>query len=166
MLTRFIKAQLAIFTVASIIGIVVMVLAYLQLPTLLGIGRIAVKLELPNTGGLYQFSNVTYRGVQIGKVTEVHATRAGAEATMSLASSPKIPADLQARVLSVSAVGEQYVDLLPKTDTGPYLRDEHDRPAAGGADARPGGCAPQQHSERQADSPSRRGVQGPQRIRR
>jgi virulence factor Mce-like protein len=121
---------LAIFTVASIIGIVVMVLAYLQLPTLLGIGRIAVKLELPNTGGLYQFSNVTYRGVQIGKVTEVHATRAGAEATMSLASSPKIPADLQARVLSVSAVGEQYVDLLPKTDTGPYLRDGSVIPAS------------------------------------
>ena len=38
----------------------------MQVPTLLGIGRLTVKLQLPNTGGLYRFSNVTYRGVQIG----------------------------------------------------------------------------------------------------
>ena len=123
MLTRYVRLQLAIFTIASIVGIVAMVLVYMQLPTLLGIGRIAVKLELPRTGGLYQFSNVTYRGVQIGRVTGVRATRSGAEATLSLATSPKIPADLQASVLSVSAVGEQYVDLQPRTDDGPYLHD-------------------------------------------
>lgn len=123
MLTRFVRAQLIIFTIASIVGIVAMVVVYMQLPTLLGIGRMSVKLELPRTGGLYQFSNVTYRGVQIGRVTDVRATRSGAEATLSLASSPKIPADLEARVLSVSAVGEQYVDLLPRTDDGPYLHD-------------------------------------------
>ena len=123
MLTRFVRTQLIIFTVASIVGVLAMVLVYMQAPTLLGIGRMTVKMELPRTGGLYRFSNVTYRGVQIGKVTDVHATRAGAEATLSLATSPNIPADLQANVLSVSAVGEQYVDLQPKTDSGPYLRD-------------------------------------------
>jgi len=123
MLTRFVRNQLIIFTVASIVGILAMVLVYMQAPTLLGIGRMTVKMELPRTGGLYQFSNVTYRGVQIGKVMDVHATRAGAEATLSLATSPKIPADLQANVMSVSAVGEQYVDLQPRTDSAPYLQD-------------------------------------------
>lgn len=123
MLTRFVRNQLIIFTIASIVGIAVMVVVYMQAPTLLGIGRITVKLELPRTGGLYQFSNVTYRGVQLGKVTEVVPTRSGAVATLSLASDPKVPADLQARVLSVSAVGEQYVDLVPRTDSGPYLQD-------------------------------------------
>lgn len=121
MLTRFVRNQLIIFTIASIVGVLAMVLVYMQLPTLLGIGRMTVKMELPRTGGLYRFANVTYRGVQIGKVTDVRATRSGAEATLSLATSPKIPADLQASVLSVSAVGEQYVDLLPRTDSGPYL---------------------------------------------
>jgi virulence factor Mce-like protein len=123
MLTRFVRAQLIIFTIASIVGITAMALVYMQAPTLLGIGRMTVKLELPRTGGLYRFSNVTYRGVQMGKVTDVRATRAGAEATLSLATSPKIPADLQANVFSVSAVGEQYVDLQPRTDAGPYLQD-------------------------------------------
>ncbi|EHB53385.1 virulence factor Mce family protein [Mycolicibacterium rhodesiae JS60] len=123
MLTRFVRNQLIIFTIASVVGIAVMVVVYIQAPTLLGIGRITVKLELPRTGGLYQFSNVTYRGVQLGKVTEVVPTRTGAVATLSLESNPKVPADLQARVLSVSAVGEQYVDLVPSTDSGPYLQN-------------------------------------------
>ena len=123
MLTRFVRNQLIIFTIAGIVGVLAMVLVYMQLPTLLGIGRMTVTVELPRTGGLYRFSNVTYRGVQIGRVTDVRATRAGAQATLSLSTSPKIPADLQASVLSVSAVGEQYVDLQPRTDSGPYLRN-------------------------------------------
>jgi len=123
MLTRFVRNQLIIFTIAGIVGVLAMVLVYMQLPTLLGIGRMTVTMELPRTGGLYRFSNVTYRGVQIGRVTDVRATRAGAQATLSLSTSPKIPADLQASVLSVSAVGEQYVDLQPRTDSGPYLRN-------------------------------------------
>ena len=82
MLTRFVRIQLIIFTIASIVGVTAMVLVYMQAPTLLGIGRMTVKLELPRTGGLYRFSNVTYRGVQVGKVTDVRATRAGAEATL------------------------------------------------------------------------------------
>jgi len=123
MLTRFVRNQLIIFTIASIVGVTAMVLGYLQLPTLLGIGRVEVKMELPRTGGLYRFSNVTYRGVQIGKVTDVRPNRTGVVATLSLDAKPKIPADLVARVLSVSAVGEQYVDLLPRTDGGPYLAD-------------------------------------------
>lgn len=123
MFTRFVRAQLIIFTVVSVIGICAMVLVYMQMPTLLGIGRMTVKLELPRSGGLYRFANVTYRGVQLGKVVDIEATEAGAEATLSLATSPKVPADLQARVLSVSAVGEQYVDLRPRTDSGPFLKD-------------------------------------------
>ncbi|MET0705012.1 MAG: MlaD family protein [Mycobacterium sp.] len=123
MLTRFVRIQLAIFTIAGLIAVGVMVFGYMQGQTLLGVGRYTVKVQLPATGGLYQFSNVTYRGVQIGKVTSVNLTPTGAEATLSLDSSPKIPADLTAAVRSISAVGEQYVDLLPRTDAGPYLHD-------------------------------------------
>ena len=122
-LTRFVRNQLIIFTIASIVGVAVMIFTYMQLPALLGIGHIKVTLELPAAGGLYRFSNVTYRGVQIGEVREVKLTEKGAEAKLTLDTSPKIPADLQAEVRSVSAVGEQYVDLRPRTDSGPYLRD-------------------------------------------
>jgi virulence factor Mce-like protein len=123
MLTRFVRIQLIIFTVASIVGVAIMLFAYIQIPTLLGLGRLTVKLDLPATGGLYKFSNVTYRGLQIGKVTSIDLTDNGAQATLSLDTSPKIPADLKAEVRSMSAVGEQYVELLPRTDKAPYLQD-------------------------------------------
>jgi phospholipid/cholesterol/gamma-HCH transport system substrate-binding protein len=66
---------------------------------------------------------VTYRGVQVGRVTDVELTDAGAEATLRLDTSPRIPMDLRAEVRSISAVGEQYVDLQPRNDSPPYLQD-------------------------------------------
>ncbi|CAN5601168.1 MlaD family protein [soil metagenome] len=124
MLTRFVRTQLIIFTIASIIGVAVMVFGYMQVPTLLGLGRITVKLELPAAGGLYRFSNVTYRGVNVGKVTDVKVIGGNhVEATLSLDKSPRIPAQLEAQVLSMSAVGEQYVDLQPHDESPPYLEN-------------------------------------------
>ncbi len=122
-LTRFIKIQLAIFTIAGTLGVLAMMFFYMQLPTLLGIGRMTVTMELPAAGGLYRFGNVTYRGVEVGKVTSVALTRDGAKATLSLNTSAKIPANLVAEVRSISAVGEQYVELRPRTDSPPYLHN-------------------------------------------
>lgn len=123
MLTRLVRIQLTIFTLVGIVGMAVMAFVYMQVPTLLGLGGMTVSLELPATGGLYRFSNVTYRGVQVGKVTGIGLTASGAKATLSLDASSKIPADLQAAVRSISAVGELYVDLLPRTDSAPYLHN-------------------------------------------
>jgi phospholipid/cholesterol/gamma-HCH transport system substrate-binding protein len=94
---------------------------YLQIPGLVGIGRYTLKAELPASGGLYPTANVTYRGVTIGKVTDVVPTEQGAEATMSLDSNYKIPVDAVANVHSVSAVGEQYLDLVSTGNPGKYL---------------------------------------------
>src|ERR1700755_3523292 len=99
MLSRFVRNQLIIFTIASIIGVAVMLFTYMQVPTLLNIGRLTVKLELPAAGGLYRFSNVTYRGVQVGKVTGVKLTANVAKATLLLGTSPTLPANLPAQVV-------------------------------------------------------------------
>jgi phospholipid/cholesterol/gamma-HCH transport system substrate-binding protein len=123
MLTRLVRIQLVIFSIVALVGLLLMVFVFIQVPTLLGIGKITVTLELPAGGGLYRFSNVTYRGVQVGKVTALRLTKHGAEATLSLDTSPKIPLDLRAEVRSASAIGEQYVDLRPVNGSGPYLRD-------------------------------------------
>lgn len=123
MFSRLIRVQLIIFVIASIVGVTAMVVGYLQIPLLFGLGRTIVTVELPAGGGLYTFSNVTYRGVQIGRVTDVALTPAGAKATLSLDTSPKVPADLVAEVHSISAVGEQYIDLMPRTSEPPYLQN-------------------------------------------
>ena len=112
MLTRLIKRQLVIFGILTAVALLVLGIYYLQIPTLMGIGQYQLKAELPASGGLYPTANVTYRGITIGKVTAVEPTEKGAEATMSISSKFKIPLDAVANVHSVSAVGEQYLDLV------------------------------------------------------
>ncbi|MGO9928784.1 MAG: MCE family protein [Mycobacterium sp.] len=121
MLTPFIRRQLIAFGILTVISLLVLGVYYLQIPSLVGIGRYTLKAELPATGGLYPTANVTYRGITIGKVTDVEPTEQGAEATMSIDSHYKIPIDATANVHSVSAVGEQYLDLVSTGTPGKYL---------------------------------------------
>ncbi|MGO4444288.1 MCE family protein [Mycobacterium sp. 2YAF39] len=121
MLTRFIKIQLVLFTVLTIIAITVLGWYYLRIPSLVGIGQYELHAELPRSGGLYATANVTYRGSQIGKVTSVVPTENGARATMSIDNRYKIPADASANVHSVSAIGEQYLDLVSEGNPGQFL---------------------------------------------
>ncbi|TCK01288.1 MCE family protein [Nocardia alba] len=113
-LTKFVHVQLAIFAVLTVIGLVVMGGTYIQLPAMFGIGRYGVTVQLAATGGLYPTANVSYRGTNIGKVEAVRLTSAGVEADLSINSDYKVPSDSTAWVRSVSAIGEQYVDLVPE----------------------------------------------------
>jgi phospholipid/cholesterol/gamma-HCH transport system substrate-binding protein len=123
MLTPFIRRQLILFGILTVIALSVLGIYYLQIPSLVGIGRYTLKAELPASGGLYPTANVTCRGITIGKVTDVKPTAEGAEATMSIDSSYKIPIDTVPNVHSVSAVGEQYLDLVPCGKPGKSLSD-------------------------------------------
>ncbi|MEC4762781.1 MCE family protein [Mycobacterium sherrisii] len=123
MLTPFIRRQLWLFLVLTVVSLLVLGVYYLQVPSLMGIGRYTLKADLPASGGLYPTANVTYRGITIGKVTAVEPTTHGAEATMSIDSQYKIPVDAVANVHSVSAVGEQYLDLVSTGNPGKYLAD-------------------------------------------
>ncbi|MGW0162536.1 MCE family protein [Mycobacterium sp. NPDC003323] len=124
-LTRRILMQMAVFIAISIIAIGIMAFSYMRLPNLLfGAGHYRVTVELPETGGLYERANVTYRGSQVGRVEKVGLTDNGTvEALLSLESDVPIPADLDAQVHSQTAVGELFVELLPRSADGPELRD-------------------------------------------
>ncbi|MGV0793298.1 MCE family protein [Mycolicibacterium sp. XJ1819] len=121
-LTRQILIQMAIFSLIAVVALAIMVFGYMRLPSLIGVGQYRVTLELPETGGLYPRSNVMYRGVHVGEVKSIDLTDTGVNAELSLNADVKIPADLEAEVHSVSAVGEQYVQLLPRRGEGPELR--------------------------------------------
>ena len=112
-----------IFSLLAVVALGIMIFGYMRLPALLGIGQYRVTVELPEAAGLYPRGNVTYRGTEVGTVKSVKLTDTGVEAVLSLTSNIKIPADLEAEVHSVSAVGEQYVQLLPRNGEGPVLKD-------------------------------------------
>src|SRR6478735_7209484 len=67
-------------------------------------------------GGVYPTSVVTYRGSEVGRVTSVDVTRDGVRAVLKLDSSTKIPSDVHAEVHSRSAIGEQFVQLIPAAE--------------------------------------------------
>ncbi|MBH0781529.1 MCE family protein [Nocardia bovistercoris] len=123
-LTRFVRVQLTIFSILTVVGLVVMGGVYVKLPAMFGIGRYEVTVKLPATGGLYEHANVAYRGTNVGVVEAVVLTRQGVDAKLSIDSDYKIPSDVDAWVRSVSAIGEQYVDLVPvENPQGGNLRD-------------------------------------------
>lgn len=122
MLTRFIKLQLVAFTVLTVLALLGLGVYYLRLPSLTGIGQYSLKVDLPAAGGLYRTANVTYRGVTIGRVTGIEPTETGARATLSIGDKYKIPVDSTANVRSVTAIGEQYVDLVSGGGPGEYFQ--------------------------------------------
>ena len=74
---------------------------------------------------MYAGGLVSYRGVRVGEVHKLVLTHDGVDAYLDIDNGwdDKIPSDTLAVVGNRSAVGEQYVDLQPQTDNGPYLHD-------------------------------------------
>ncbi|MGV0795532.1 MlaD family protein [Mycolicibacterium elephantis] len=122
-ITRLTAIQLIAFAVIAAVAAGVMSVGYMRLPSMLfGIGQYHIVLQLPTSGGLYARANVTYRGTEVGRVKTIRLAN-GVEAILAMRSNIEIPADLRAEVHSQSAIGEQYVALLPQTDGAPYLKD-------------------------------------------
>jgi phospholipid/cholesterol/gamma-HCH transport system substrate-binding protein len=120
-LTRFIKIQLVLFAILTLVALIALGWYYLRLPARFGVGQYELYAELPRSGGLYATANVTYRGTQIGKVTAVEPTETGARVTMSIDDRYTIPVDASANVHSVSAIGEQFLDLVSTGAPGQYF---------------------------------------------
>ncbi|OMB93119.1 mammalian cell entry protein [Mycobacterium sp. NS-7484] len=116
MIDRLTRLQLMIFGVVTILTVGAISLFYLHLPAAVGIGTYHVKANFASGGGIYQNANVTYRGVTVGRVESVGLAPDGVIADMQLNSNTAIPDNVTATVKSVSAVGEQYIDLIPPED--------------------------------------------------
>ncbi|KAA0116955.1 MCE family protein [Mycolicibacterium sp. P9-22] len=116
MLTRLTRLQLSIFAIVTVLTVTAISAFYLHVPAALGIGTYDVTADFKAGGGLYQNANVTYRGVTIGRVESVNLTGDGVVAQMRLNTDTDVPENVTATVKSVSAVGEQYIDLVPPTD--------------------------------------------------
>jgi phospholipid/cholesterol/gamma-HCH transport system substrate-binding protein len=129
------RIRIAAFLVLSAVGIVYVTAAYLGfVDRVLGRG-LTVHATLPTSGGLYEGSEVTYRGVKIGKVSRMTATRDGVTVDMALKEGTKLPLDSPMYVHNLSAVGEQYLDFEPPDDKPPYA--EAGDTLAGNADSLP-----------------------------
>lgn len=124
-MSRGVRIRLITFALLAAVGVVYVAAAYLGVvDRVLGRG-VTVYAELPASGGLYVGSGVTYRGVDVGKVSAMQVTPGGVKVTLSLHDGTRIPVDAPFRVADLTAVGEQYVDFEPTTQSGPYAAEGH-----------------------------------------
>ncbi|WP_229054395.1 MlaD family protein [Aeromicrobium sp. Leaf350] len=122
MITSTIRAKLVAFIVIALVATSYLAAKYVGLdPFARGY---QLEVELPDAGGLFVNSEVTYRGVQIGSVEKLTVTDDGMVATLEIESgAPDIPEDAEATVANRSAIGEQYLDLSSDAGGGPFLAD-------------------------------------------
>src|SRR3954454_7357791 len=122
MLTKRIRLQLIAFAVIAVVAVVYALFRFTDIGRVFGSDGYTVKMNLKESGGIFTNAEVTYRGYNVGRVGEIHLTHDGIQVDLNIEQdAPRIPSDLDAVVANRSAVGEQYVDLRPREDKGPYL---------------------------------------------
>lgn len=122
-MSRGVKIRLTAFVILSAVGIVYITASYLGfVDKVLGRG-ITVQATLPTSGGLFEGSEVTYRGVKIGKVSRMSPTEEGITLDLAIEDGIELPRDAPMFVHNLSAVGEQYLDFEPADDEGPYAEN-------------------------------------------
>ena len=124
MITRRTKIQLLIFALITALGCTYVGAKYAQLDRVFFDESYSVVAHFHDSGGIYAGAMVSYRGLKVGEVKKLELTDQGVDVYLDIDKQWKdIPSDTEAVVGNRSAVGEQYVDLQPKTDNGPYLHD-------------------------------------------
>jgi phospholipid/cholesterol/gamma-HCH transport system substrate-binding protein len=122
-MSRNVRMRLFAFVVLSAVGITYVTATYLGLVDRVTGRNITVTADLPGSGGLFEGSEVTYRGVKIGKVTKMDPTDDGIRVEMDLRHDVELPTDSSVSVHNLSAVGEQYLDFAPPDEEPPYAED-------------------------------------------
>jgi phospholipid/cholesterol/gamma-HCH transport system substrate-binding protein len=123
-ITRRTKVQLLVFAVITLLGVSFVGARYANLDKAFYDDNYTVTVHLADSGGIFAGGQVTYRGVSVGTVNKLVLTDEGVNAVLDVDNSyDEIPAESTAVVGNRSAVGEQYVDLQPQRDDGPYLHN-------------------------------------------
>ncbi|WP_432181283.1 MCE family protein [Streptomyces sp. NBC_00063] len=125
MITRTVKVQLLAFATVTAVGVSYVGAQYTGLADAVLRRGYTVRADFADSGGIFPGAEVTYRGVPVGRVGTLRLTGSdGVSVALDIKDgAPRIPADTLAVVANRSAVGEQYVDLQPRTSHGPYLLD-------------------------------------------
>jgi phospholipid/cholesterol/gamma-HCH transport system substrate-binding protein len=122
MISRLTKIQLVIFAIVTVLGGAFVGGRYAQIDRLFVDRAFPVSAQFKDSGGIFAGAQVTYRGIPVGKVKSLQFKDSGVQVTLDIENSaPKIPSDVLAVVADKSAIGEQFVDLQPRSNHAPYL---------------------------------------------
>jgi phospholipid/cholesterol/gamma-HCH transport system substrate-binding protein len=123
-ITRSTKVKLLAFAVVAVLGMAYLGFTYVGLDRALLGGGYEVAADFEDSGGIFVNAEVTYRGITVGRVTDMELVDDGVRLQLRIdPDADPIPADTEAVVATRSAVGEQYVLLRPESAGGPFLED-------------------------------------------
>lgn len=122
-MTRVVRLRLAVFTVIAATAVTYTGVTYARLGDYVRPRGDEVTVDLATSGGLFEGAEVTFRGVPVGRVADLRLSRTGVDAVLRIDEDVDVPADVVASVHNRSAVGEQYVDLVPRSIGGPVISD-------------------------------------------
>jgi phospholipid/cholesterol/gamma-HCH transport system substrate-binding protein len=123
-ITRTTRIQLLAFLTLAVLATSYLGYRYVGLDRLVLGSGYEVAAEFEDSGGIFVNAEVTYRGVAVGWVCDMELIDDGVRVVLSIdPDAEPIPADAAAVVANRSAVGEQYVNLEPDDDGGPFLED-------------------------------------------
>jgi phospholipid/cholesterol/gamma-HCH transport system substrate-binding protein len=125
MITRRTKIQLIFFVLITLVGVAFVGARYARLDRVIVDDAYTVVAHFEDSGGIFAGGEVTYRGVRVGQVEKLELSDSGVDVYLDIDNEyDDIPADAKAVVGNRSAVGEQYVELQPQSDSKPYLSDD------------------------------------------
>ncbi|HUR50639.1 MAG TPA: MlaD family protein [Mycobacteriales bacterium] len=125
MISRSTKLQLLVFAVVALVGLTFAGARYANLGRFVpGYDKgFLVSADFTDSGGVFVGSQVTNRGVAVGTVEKLTLLPEGVRVGMRLRPGSRVPFPTKAQVGNRSAIGEQYVDLLPQSDGPNVLHD-------------------------------------------
>ena len=80
-------------------------------------------MQVADTNSLALDANVLLRGVPVGKVTGIETSVDSATIDFYIEDTYRVPVDSDVRLENLSALGESYIGLVPRSPDGPVLQD-------------------------------------------
>ncbi|EHB59147.1 Mammalian cell entry related domain protein [Mycolicibacterium rhodesiae JS60] len=110
-------------TFGVIIAIVLAYFATLGLRVSPPSHRTNLSMDVPELNGVATGARVLLRGVPVGEVTDITTSIDAASIDFYVDGQYRIPVDTEVQLQNLSALGESYIQLLPRSDGGPTLEN-------------------------------------------
>jgi phospholipid/cholesterol/gamma-HCH transport system substrate-binding protein len=123
MIRRSVHVKLFVFMLITLVTVSILSARYVGLWDRVVGGQYHVAADFGQSGGIFVGSEVTYRGVTVGRVDKLGLSRDGVIVQAAIQRGVRIPKDTRVVVENRSAVGEQYLDFQPRTSSGTMLKD-------------------------------------------
>lgn len=128
MMSRTVRVQIVAFVVVTLLAV------WYGASSLLPLGELVrppykVEAQFAHAGGIYPRADVDLLGTRVGRVEELKpGPDGGTTVVMAIDHDVDIPSDVVAIIGSKSAIGEQFVELEPKSAGGELLGDGDEIP--------------------------------------